>query len=189
MPSLASLPSQGAATGAAAMSGERQRELGERMQRALASLVYLPHLQAAHDGAEAAAAPGAGGAPSPGAASAAGRGRPWDRSDLFRRLATFKASTWFCKPEPIGPVACARRGWTNTGPDLLTCEVRRSRPGPPAALLPPALLLASPRLCRSWAVCTPAHGHARWRQLAPTSLLPRPCLPRPFPPPSSARPS
>lgn len=25
--------------------------------------------------------------------------RPWDRNDLFRRLATFKSMTWFAKPE------------------------------------------------------------------------------------------
>ena len=27
--------------------------------------------------------------------------RPWDRADLFRRLATFKSMTWFGKPEVI----------------------------------------------------------------------------------------
>lgn len=88
----------------------------ERMQRALAGLLYLPHLQAQHDepSLPVAAAP----------APAAAKGRPWDRGDLFRRLATFKSSTWFCKPAAIGPVECARRGWTNTGPDMLTCEVR-----------------------------------------------------------------
>lgn len=87
----------------------------ERMQRALAGLLYLPHLQAQRDelSLPVAAAPAAG----------AAKGRPWDRGDLFRRLATFKSGTWFCKPAAIGPVECARRGWTNTGPDMLTCEV------------------------------------------------------------------
>lgn len=50
----------------------------------------------------------------------------WDRGDLLRRLATYKSSTWFCKPEPIGAVECARRGWINTGVDMLTCEVGSS---------------------------------------------------------------
>lgn len=25
--------------------------------------------------------------------------RPWDRGDLYRRLATFKSMTWFAKPQ------------------------------------------------------------------------------------------
>jgi hypothetical protein len=29
--------------------------------------------------------------------------RPWDRADLMRRLATFKAMTWFAKPK-VRPV-------------------------------------------------------------------------------------
>ncbi|KAG0455411.1 hypothetical protein HPP92_024703 [Vanilla planifolia] len=30
--------------------------------------------------------------------------RPWDRGDLMRRLATFKAMTWFGKPKVISPL-------------------------------------------------------------------------------------
>ncbi len=51
------------------------------------------------------------------------KGRPHEQEDLWRRLRTFRAGTWFCKPTAAGPPECARRGWTNTGPDLLACEV------------------------------------------------------------------
>ena len=94
----------------------------ERIQKALDSLLYLPHLQAQRNDSLPVAAPPPGGG-GPAGAAAAGRGRPWDRGDLFRRLATFKSSTWFCKPAVISPVECARRGWTNTAADLLSCEV------------------------------------------------------------------
>ncbi|MQL70786.1 hypothetical protein Taro_003141 [Colocasia esculenta] len=47
--------------------------------------------------------------------------RPWDRSDLMKRLATFKAMTWFGKPKAIDPVNCARRGWVNVEVDTLAC--------------------------------------------------------------------
>uniref|UniRef100_A0A0D9V2P7 C3HC-type domain-containing protein n=1 Tax=Leersia perrieri TaxID=77586 RepID=A0A0D9V2P7_9ORYZ len=53
--------------------------------------------------------------------------RPWDRADLMRRLATFKAMTWFAKPKVISPVNCARRGWTNIEPDVITCEACEAR--------------------------------------------------------------
>ncbi|KAG8077237.1 hypothetical protein GUJ93_ZPchr0007g4311 [Zizania palustris] len=53
--------------------------------------------------------------------------RPWDRADLMRRLATFKAMTWFAKPKVISPVNCARRGWTNIEPDVITCEACGAR--------------------------------------------------------------
>lgn len=52
----------------------------------------------------------------------ASKGRPFEQEDLWRRLRTFKSLTWFCKPAAAAPVECARRGWTNTGSDLLTCE-------------------------------------------------------------------
>ncbi|CAA6673110.1 unnamed protein product [Spirodela intermedia] len=39
--------------------------------------------------------------------------RPWDRGDLMRRLATFKAMTWFGKP---------KRGWVNVQMDTLACQ-------------------------------------------------------------------
>ncbi|CAL4948839.1 unnamed protein product [Urochloa decumbens] len=53
--------------------------------------------------------------------------RPWDRADLMRRLGTFKAMTWFAKPKVISPVNCARRGWTNIEPDVITCEACGTR--------------------------------------------------------------
>uniref|UniRef100_A0A0E0FPB8 C3HC-type domain-containing protein n=1 Tax=Oryza nivara TaxID=4536 RepID=A0A0E0FPB8_ORYNI len=53
--------------------------------------------------------------------------RPWDRADLMRRLATFKAMTWFAKPKVISPVNCARRGWINIEPDVITCEACEAR--------------------------------------------------------------
>ncbi|TKW15253.1 hypothetical protein SEVIR_5G225200v4 [Setaria viridis] len=53
--------------------------------------------------------------------------RPWDRADLMRRLGTFKAMTWFAKPKVISPVNCARRGWTNIEPDVITCEACGAR--------------------------------------------------------------
>ncbi|KAL5222994.1 hypothetical protein ABZP36_027707 [Zizania latifolia] len=53
--------------------------------------------------------------------------RPWDRADLMRRLATFKAMTWFAKPKAISPVNCARRGWTNIEPDVIMCEACGAR--------------------------------------------------------------
>ena len=52
--------------------------------------------------------------------------RVWDRGDLLRRLQSYKANTWFCKPPGASPLDCARRGWVNTSLDMLTCEVRLS---------------------------------------------------------------
>ncbi|KAG6496767.1 hypothetical protein ZIOFF_044639 [Zingiber officinale] len=48
--------------------------------------------------------------------------RPWDREDLMKRLATFKAMTWFGKPKVINPVNCARRGWINVEMEVIACE-------------------------------------------------------------------
>ncbi|KAL3512305.1 hypothetical protein ACH5RR_025022 [Cinchona calisaya] len=48
--------------------------------------------------------------------------RPWDRDDLFRRLATFKSMTWFAKPQAVSAVNCARRGWINIDMDIISCE-------------------------------------------------------------------
>ncbi|KAJ3111424.1 hypothetical protein HDU96_005703 [Phlyctochytrium bullatum] len=46
-------------------------------------------------------------------------------SRLFPRLncrpASLHESTWFAKPDELSPVACARSGWSNTGPDRLVC--------------------------------------------------------------------
>ncbi|GIL89590.1 hypothetical protein Vretimale_1847 [Volvox reticuliferus] len=50
------------------------------------------------------------------------RYRPWEQSDLHRRLETFRPLTWFGKPESVGPVPCALRGWINDAKDSLSCE-------------------------------------------------------------------
>jgi hypothetical protein len=43
------------------------------------------------------------------------------QGDLLSRLRSFSATTWFGKPSCLSPAECARKGWTNTGPDQLTC--------------------------------------------------------------------
>ncbi|KAF3776286.1 NIPA-like protein [Nymphaea thermarum] len=48
--------------------------------------------------------------------------RPWERSDLLRRLASFKPSNWFCKPKVAGSLACACRGWVSVDIDKIACE-------------------------------------------------------------------
>lgn len=48
--------------------------------------------------------------------------RPWDRDDLFKRLATFKSMTWFAKPQAVSALNCARRGWINIDIDIIGCE-------------------------------------------------------------------
>lgn len=53
--------------------------------------------------------------------------RPWDRGDLMRRLATFKAMTWFAKREVINALNCARRGWINVDIDTIACEACGAR--------------------------------------------------------------
>ncbi|GLC35187.1 hypothetical protein PLESTB_000563900 [Pleodorina starrii] len=50
------------------------------------------------------------------------RFRPWEQSDLHQRLGTFKPLTWFAKPDSVGPVPCAMRGWINDANDSLRCE-------------------------------------------------------------------
>jgi len=37
-------------------------------------------------------------------------------------MRTFSARTWFCKPAPVSPLACASRGWVNAGVDALACD-------------------------------------------------------------------
>jgi hypothetical protein len=64
-----------------------------------------------------------GGQSSPsGSGRAPKRFRPWEQADLHRRLETFKPLTWFAKPDPVGPVPCALRGWVNDSNDSLCCE-------------------------------------------------------------------
>ncbi len=92
--------------------------------------------------------------------------RVWDRSDLLRRLQSYKASTWFCKPPGAAPLDCARRGWINTSLDMLTCEVT-----PTPGFMRPSLH------------CTSTHGnhvvshgtilYSQWS----ASALSSPCIP------------
>ena len=49
--------------------------------------------------------------------------RPWDRRDLFKRLRSFRAGSWYGKPESVSSLQCASQGWLNPEPDVLTCEV------------------------------------------------------------------
>ncbi|KAK9846448.1 hypothetical protein WJX81_004029 [Elliptochloris bilobata] len=87
-----------------------------RIQRALDSLIYRPLLK---DSSTQPPDPEPDALQQPGSHRQC---RPWDRGDLLRRLQSFRPATWFCKPACAGPVACARRGWANTGLDQLTCE-------------------------------------------------------------------
>ncbi|XP_019463734.1 PREDICTED: uncharacterized protein LOC109362415 isoform X1 [Lupinus angustifolius] len=48
--------------------------------------------------------------------------RPWERGDLLRRLATFIPLNWLGKPQVISSLACAQKGWVNTGADKIACE-------------------------------------------------------------------
>lgn len=91
------------------MTEEVNPALDSRFKAALDNLVYQSPAQ-----------------PRP-APSAAASDRPaWrlgDRGDFLRRLCTFKPSLWGAKPDAVGPVACARRGWVAHEPDLIACEV------------------------------------------------------------------
>lgn len=62
--------------------------------------------------------------------------QPWSRADLFRRARTFKSSTWFCKPDAVNAVECAKHGWINTDIDKLQCEFCLARIGFPALQTP-----------------------------------------------------
>eukprot|EP00439_Symbiodinium_sp_Y106_P061867 s296_g9.t1 len=48
--------------------------------------------------------------------------RPDDPADFLQRLQSFRPAWWFHKPAGISPLDCARRGWVNTGLDMLRCE-------------------------------------------------------------------
>lgn len=41
--------------------------------------------------------------------------------DIYHRLRSYSATTWFGKPPQLSAQECAGKGWTNTGPDQLTC--------------------------------------------------------------------
>ena len=49
--------------------------------------------------------------------------KPWDYSLFLRRAQTFTTSNWFAKPKEVGPLQCARYGWTNCGPNQLECQI------------------------------------------------------------------
>eukprot|EP00891_Asterochloris_glomerata_P000780 jgi/Astpho2/780/fgenesh1_pg.00016_%23_25_t len=95
----------------------------ERVQRALDGLIYLPSLQ----GQQVLGSPSLSPHGKSKSPSKAATPRPWDRRDLLRRLRTFRATTWFCKPPAIAPIPCARRGWTNSALDMLSCEFCNSK--------------------------------------------------------------
>lgn len=44
-----------------------------------------------------------------------------DEETFLDRLRSFKAETWFAKPDALSPSVCASRGWTNVGIDQLQC--------------------------------------------------------------------
>jgi hypothetical protein len=83
--------------------------MDSRFKAALDSLVYLSPAQPR---------------PAPSGTSDRPAWRLGDRSDFLRRLCTFRPSLWCAKPDIVGPVACARRGWVAHEPDLIACEVR-----------------------------------------------------------------
>ena len=100
------------------MSAAQQQKDKERLKKALDSMIFLPHLKDRQSSQSVLSALLA----SSSADADHAVGRPWDRSDLFRRLKTFKSSTWFAKPGPISAAECARRGWENSATDTLHCE-------------------------------------------------------------------
>ena len=87
----------------------------QRLKKALDAMIFLPHLKDRQAKSVLSAL-------LPDEKGPHTTGRPWDKGDLFRRLKTFKASTWFAKPDPISAEECARRGWQNTDVDTITCE-------------------------------------------------------------------
>ncbi|KAJ0396587.1 hypothetical protein P43SY_003328 [Pythium insidiosum] len=48
--------------------------------------------------------------------------RAWSHSEFLARVASFAISTWFAKPLVLSPLACARHGWRNVGPEMLHCS-------------------------------------------------------------------
>merc|ERR1719221_418262 len=50
------------------------------------------------------------------------RCRPGDLGDYQQRLISFRPPWWFNRPLGCSPIECARRGWANTGPDIVGCE-------------------------------------------------------------------
>lgn len=158
----------------------------DRLRKALDAMIFLPHLKEKHTELSSLLFPSSFSAEeekslsAPSSLTDATRGvRPWDRRDLYRRLQTFRASTWFSKPAKIGPVECARRGWENTDVDELTCERCKARLSCPIApqLLPNEADVAAEK----WAnKLIDAHEvSCPWRSSSsPLSLLRFPELPQ-----------
>ncbi|GLE01436.1 hypothetical protein PINS_up010266 [Pythium insidiosum] len=46
----------------------------------------------------------------------------WSHGEFLARVATFAVSTWVAKPLVLSPLACARHGWRNVGPEMLRCS-------------------------------------------------------------------
>eukprot|EP00967_Tisochrysis_lutea_P077734 scaffold105629_cov26-Tisochrysis_lutea.AAC.1 len=54
--------------------------------------------------------------------------RPHSRDDFNHRLASFRSARgWFDKPQAVGPLVCARYGWSLDTPDVLLCAVCSAR--------------------------------------------------------------
>jgi hypothetical protein len=53
---------------------------------------------------------------------------PWSQEQFLQRLKTFAdVKTWSLKPEAIGEVVWAKRGWSVVGKDEVSCEACRKR--------------------------------------------------------------
>jgi hypothetical protein len=144
----------------------------DRLKKALDAMIFLPHLKDRQAQSVLAAL-------IPDDKAPRATGRPWDRGDLFRRLKTFKSSTWFAKPSSISSEECARRGWQNTDIDVITCESCKavvSCPIPMQLLPDEAQQVAekySKQICESHAVGCP------WRSTTCSlSLLHFPHMPK-----------
>lgn len=108
----------------------------QRLKKALDAMIYLPHLKEKQNELSSLLFPSSAENEDDHERKKAERissslegkhailegGKPWDRKDFYRRLQTFRASTWFSKPKCISAIECARRGWENSNEDILKCE-------------------------------------------------------------------
>ncbi|KAJ1975906.1 hypothetical protein H4R34_004165, partial [Dimargaris verticillata] len=53
--------------------------------------------------------------------------KPWDRTLLLARIATFRISTWREKANQLNPAACSLYGWHNASKNTLACGFCQSR--------------------------------------------------------------
>lgn len=107
--------------------------------------------------------------------------RPWNYQDFLLRVRTFKPSSWFAKPRIISALQCARCGWTNTAPDVIscaTCEVSLTHAsGNPIltfSYVPQLIFPLDDASGKSlYALMTRAHkDHCGWKDnFSPTSFL------------------